>query len=218
MKNIPVLENLSAWTTPLFLCHLPEHGLIKSKLLQCIERLKNSQHQAVASEVADIAKHALYESQLDFLDTDDESVLLLKEAFQTILLMVAEEVNYGMWPENVNPQAKITESWFHVTENGGFHDVHSHPNCSWCGIYFVKTDGCEFSTRNGINRFYDPRINAEQYLDAGNLYINREGVWDIEPEDGQLVLFPSYLKHAALPYFGHSERVVIAFNAQIHFI
>jgi len=35
-------------------------------------------------------------------------------------------------------------------------------------------------------------------------------------EDGLLVLFPSYLLHSGLPYRGGKDRVLIAFNAQVH--
>ena len=39
---------------------------------------------------------------------------------------------------------------------------------------------------------------------------------DIEPIPGQLVLFPSWLAHQALPYSGEKERVIISFNASVH--
>ena len=39
---------------------------------------------------------------------------------------------------------------------------------------------------------------------------------DVEPIPGQLVLFPSWLAHQALPYDGEKERVIISFNASIH--
>ena len=35
---------------------------------------------------------------------------------------------------------------------------------------------------------------------------------DIFPKNGEIVLFPGFLPHAALPYFGKSDRIVIAFN------
>ena len=35
---------------------------------------------------------------------------------------------------------------------------------------------------------------------------------DIFPNSGEMVFFPGFLPHAALPYFGKSDRIVIAFN------
>lgn len=216
--DFPIVDTLTAWATPLFITQLPEHDAIKSALLKVIYAARDSHHSAIASEVALSAKQSLYESPLDFLMTEDPVISSLRKRLEALLLMVAEEVNHQHWPEEAKTEAIITESWFHITENGGFHDAHSHPNCSWCGIYFIDTDACDFSQRNGVNRFYDPRINADHYLDAGALYLNAEGIWDIEPIEGQVVLFPSYLKHSALPYFAQKDRVVIAFNCQVKFM
>ena len=36
------------------------------------------------------------------------------------------------------------------------------------------------------------------------------------PEDGMLVIFPSYLKHMAFPYKGEKNRVVVSFHAQVN--
>jgi hypothetical protein len=33
---------------------------------------------------------------------------------------------------------------------------------------------------------------------------------------GQLVLFPSWLAHQALPYDGALDRVIVSFNASVH--
>ena len=40
--------------------------------------------------------------------------------------------------------------------------------------------------------------------------------FDVDPEPGQLVLFPSWLAHRALPYDGVAERIVVSFNARVH--
>lgn len=88
------------------------------------------------------------------------------------------------------------------------------------GIYYVDTVRCDFSKRhsNGSSRFYDTKTHADHYLDAGTLYLNAEGVWDIELSEGQIVLFPSCVKQSTLPYFSKTDRVIIAFNGQVNFI
>lgn len=96
----------------------------------------------------------------------------------------------------------FVDSWFHVTNDGGFHDAHYHSGCSWCGIYYVQTG--ESGTRteggapNGGNRFYSPLATGGGYRDLGNEY---PGTTYLDPpvRDGLLILFPSYLLHSALP-------------------
>lgn len=212
----PQVEMIDAWTTPLFVTTNPDHEFLKQDLLDYIYQYRAQQNSAVASEVAVTAKHQLYESKLCFLESELPAVMELRRMLEELLSEAATAVNQGSWPEGSHGDARIIESWFHVTENGGYHDVHSHPNCSWCGIYYLEPGECELGSRNGVNRFYDPRINADHYADAGSAYLNQQGFWDFEPVEGQIVLFPSYLKHSALPYFGDKDRIIIAFNSIVN--
>jgi len=213
-----LIEDISVWQTQMFTVNNPQHSQLKQPLLDLIYQLKSEQSQAIESEIAPTAKHAMYESKLDFLQHPNSATQSLKEFIEDMITTVATAVNQEFWPPGAQAQAKIVESWFHITENGGYHDTHSHPNCSWCGIYYVDAGECDINTRNGVNRFYDPRNCADQYLDAGTAYLNGTGTWDFSALEGQIVIFPSYLKHAAMPYFGKQDRVIIAFNSQVNFI
>lgn len=212
-----IIEDINVWETQMFTVQNPLHSDIREPLLKLIYNLRDNQQQAIESEVAPTAKHALYESTLDLLQHPEPVIGELREFIEDMLITVASAVNEPFWPEGAQARADIVESWFHVTENGGYHDTHAHPNCSWCGIYYVDAGECDISSRNGINRFYDPRHGADQYLDAGTAYLNGTGSWDFDAVEGQVVIFPSYLKHAAMPYFSKKDRVIIAFNSQIHF-
>lgn len=214
----PTIEAIDAWTTPLFVTSLADHEFLKDALLAHIAHCRQQQQLAVDSEVATLAKHALFESRLDFMEAELPEVMELRRVVEELVAAVASEVNAAHWPEECEASAHVIESWYHVTQNGGYHDVHSHPNCSWCGIYYLEPGEANLADRNGINRFYDPRVNAEHYADAGTAYLANQGFWDFAPNEGQVVIFPSYLKHSALPYFGQQDRVVIAFNCVVDLI
>jgi uncharacterized protein (TIGR02466 family) len=218
VSDTPDVEPVELWQSQCFITQNPYHDLLKDALTKLIYADAAAGPSAIKSEVGVLAKGNLQESELDFLARDNDDIQTLNVLFTDLLNTVASEVNHGFWPEDAQADAQITESWYHITQNGGFHDAHSHPNCSWCGIYYLDVGATNFAQRNGINRFYDPRINADHYLDAGSQYLNGTGVWDLEPVDGQIVIFPSYLKHSALPYFGQPDRLVIAFNAQVGLI
>lgn len=212
------IEAVPLWNTQCFVATNPFHEMLKSELLELIYADADSPHPTVKSDVALTAKNNLAESELDFLDRDDANLQTLNVFLSDLITTVATSVNEPFWPEDAEAASLIVESWYHVTRNGGYHDAHSHPNCSWCGIYYLDIGDADFNSRNGLNRFYDPRINADHFLDAGSQYLNSTGIWDIEPVEGQIVVFPSYLKHSALPYFGDKDRIVIAFNARVDFI
>ncbi len=213
--NSPTIEAIDAWTTPLFVAQLADHEFLKDALLAHIYQCQAQQASEVDSQVAVLAKHKLFESQLDYLDAEVPEVMELRRILEDIVVDVAGEVNHAHWPEDVTAYAHAIESWYHITKNGGYHDAHSHPNCSWCGIYYLEPGDATLDQRNGINRFYDPRVNAEHYADPGTAYLGNQGFWDFAPTEGQVVIFPSYLKHSALPYFGQKDRVVVAFNCVI---
>ncbi|CAA0084673.1 Uncharacterised protein [BD1-7 clade bacterium] len=216
--EFPFIESFDIFSTPVFVTQLPDAGDRFAALMQGVRECQKQQSTAIDSDVAAVAKQHMDESHLQLLEVENPAFEDLKHQLEVLVLAVAEEVNAEHWPEGEVAVARITESWYHVTRNGGYHDVHSHPNCSWCGIYCIDAGDCSIEKRSGVNRFYDPRVNAEHYIDAGTRYLSDEGVWDIVPQAGQLVIFPSYLKHSALPYFGTEDRVVIAFNAQVHFV
>ena len=38
---------------------------------------------------------------------------------------------------------------------------------------------------------------------------------NVVPQSGDVVVFPSYLRHAVFPYRGSGERISVAFNARL---
>ncbi|GAA4022472.1 putative 2OG-Fe(II) oxygenase [Actimicrobium antarcticum] len=134
-------------------------------------------------------------------------------------------LNRQAWQDNGIGGARIVMagSWFQMQNDGAFHDVHTHGNASWSGVYYLDIDPAElraahpvYGVRNGVLRFYGPWWDqlAGAHIDAGNAYL-MDAHLDIVPEPGLLVLFPSHLKHQAFPYSGTRDRVVISFNARV---
>lgn len=216
ITDTPEIEAIDAWTTPLFIATNPYHKLLKDALLAEIYADADAAEHDINSRVAEQAKRGLSESDLSLLARDQADIQTLNTFLEELVSIVADDVNRDYWPEQAEGHAEITESWYHITRAGGYHDAHSHPNCSWCGIYYLEPGDSDFNQRSGLNRFYDPRSNADHYQDAGSAYLSNNGIFDFEPREGQVVIFPSYLKHSALPYFGERDRIVIAFNAQVH--
>ena len=200
------------WATPIFTARDPHHGELAPRWIELFHGLATPEQ---SSPHAPLAKSALYESRFDLLSRSDPALQRLRAFCEGALLEVVHQLNARHWPPDTTVRIEMRESWFHLTRDGGYHDVHSHSMCSWCGIYYVACAGCRVRPPNGVNRFYDPRPGVEAYHDFGTAYLNAETGWDIPPEDGLLVLFPSYLRHSALPYFGERERVVVAFNAAV---
>jgi uncharacterized protein (TIGR02466 family) len=193
-----------------------EHPREAPGILDFLYQLRAGQPAPIASGVAVRAKSGdgLYESGFDLFTRPHPGLGKLAGFIGQSLAAAVSHADGG----RVRPQdleLAVVESWFHITNRGGFHDAHLHPNCSWCGVYYLQV-GDSGAARgggapNGGTRFYTP-LNLG-YRDSGNAYLIEE--LDAPVEDGMLILFPSYLRHSGLPYLGEKDRVVIAFNARV---
>jgi hypothetical protein len=168
-----------------------------------------------------------------FFASDDDLLHRVKipewQAFVRFLVNslgeTVKKANREAWAgRDLELKVAIEGMWFQCSREGAFHDVHTHGNCSWSSAYIVQIDEPSkrvahpvYGAANGVTRLYGPPFSAlgGAFVDVGNAYLQPPHV-DIEPVPGQLLLFPSWLAHQALPYNGEKERVIISFNASIH--
>ena len=213
---------MQAWPTTMFLCDWPENAARAPAIIDQLQESAKAFKLPIASGVATSAKsgEGLIESRLDLFETTSEPNLkaLIAWIAGCVRAAVSKANGGDVAPDKL--RVEFTESWFHITSNGGFHDAHTHGNCSWCGIYYLAagdpdTVPASGSTTagNGVNRFYGPLSTGGMARDFGNNYLRRY-YFDVQPIEGRMILFPSYLLHSALPYFGTSDRIVLAFNTR----
>lgn len=167
--------------------------------------------------------YASHDALIDKIDIPEFTELI--QFFASSIQSNLKDVNRLVWPNGKIPlQLRIMGCWFQIQNGMSFHDVHTHGNCSWSGVYYVQIDPAPkrhqhsvLAKLNGVTRFYGPYTQWQSgaYMDFGNAYL-QNNVIDIEPEVGKLVLFPSYLPHMAMPYEGDLDRIIISFNAQVH--
>lgn len=136
-----------------------------------------------------------------------------------------EGANAEQWSGRVSDvQVGFQGMWFQVSRDGAFHDVHTHGNCSWSGVYIVQIDDHArrvqhpiYGAANGVTRLYGPHFATlgGAFVDLGNSYLQPPHI-DVAPRSGQILLFPAWLAHKAMPYAGELDRVIISFNVTIH--
>lgn len=103
------------------------------------------------------------------------------------------------------------EGWANVLRYGQYNSLHSHPNAFWSGVYYVNGNPKPELEHafSGKLELIDPRPGASlQYTPCSSLY----GRFLVNPNPGQMIVFPGWLQHQVHPYFGPGERVSIAFN------
>lgn len=131
---------------------------------------------------------------------------------------------WGQEPPGPAFQIALEGIWFQIGNRGVHHDIHTHGNCSWSGVYCVQVDADEqrrshavYGELNGVTRFYGPHFNqlGGAHMDLGSAYLQQPHT-DIAPRPGQLVVFPAWLPHQAMPYEGEQDRIIVSFNASVH--
>lgn len=104
-------------------------------------------------------------------------------------------------------------AWANVLYDGGYNLPHLHADCMWSGVYYVDIGEADADVpRCGMLELMDPRPGIETLKVPGMPY---SGGFRVQPRDGLLVMFPSWLYHFVRPYHGTRPRISIAFNLRI---
>ena len=204
------MQPISLWPVWFYDFQWEDHDQHTQSLRQIcydLEREKNF------SDIAVNAKGGLYESAFDFLAHEHSSVQALRAWITTCFLSAARHANQMVWKPGRQVQVNLHESWCHITRDGGFHDMHAHPDSSWSSIYYLDVGDMRGGTTNGVNRFYNP--NHNMYVDAGTAWMQNQTSTDFFAEPGMLIIFPSWVQHSAITYRGQRDRLVVAANCRI---
>ncbi len=209
------------WPTPIGLHRYPDAGTLNPLLVDVFAQGRVAQEKQRGQKPG------------PFFASDDDLLHRVKiEEWQDFVRFLVsslgdtvKQANHQAWGgQSQELKVGIEGMWFQCSRAGSFHDVHTHGNCSWSAVYIVQIDESEqrvthpvYGQANGVTRLYGPPFSAlgGAFVDLGNAYLQPPSV-DIEPLPGQLLLFPSWLAHQALPYDGEKERIIISFNASIH--
>jgi uncharacterized protein (TIGR02466 family) len=204
------MHPIPQWPVMMYYYAWPEHSRYQDDLRQVCRDLEQRQHH---SGVSPEAKQGLYESGFDFVQQDSDAVKSWSAWAKDCVFQSAQHACGTAWPPGMNVAIELHESWCHITRDGGYHDVHIHPNSSWSGIYYLDCGDMDITTKNGINRFFRPHDTA--YTDAGTTWMTQNNTIDINAQSGRMIVFPSWIQHSALPYRGGRERFILSFNSRV---
>ncbi|MEL6367465.1 MAG: TIGR02466 family protein [Pseudomonadota bacterium] len=152
-----------------------------------------------------------WHSDQDLLEWPDSSVA----TFSDRLWAVIHSINQSTFEDGKAPleeQMRI-DAWANVLMQGGYNSVHAHPNALWSGVYYVTdNESIDDHPFSGKLELLDPRpATSVAFAESMRVY----GRFLVNPIAGQLVVFPSWLQHCVHPYFGHKQRIAIAFNVVV---
>jgi uncharacterized protein (TIGR02466 family) len=214
------------WHTPVGVYRFAEAEAVNAVLVRVFQTMRATDAANTAAASGGAIPKPFYASRDDLLQrirlAEWEQLVrfLVDSVRQTVVL-----ANQGAWPEGKPSfQIALRGIWFQISSQGSHHDIHTHGNCSWSGVYCVQVDPPEQSSQhpvlgaaNGVTRFYGPHFNhlGGAAMDFGNAYLQNAHL-DVQAVPGQLLVFPSWLAHQAMPYHGESDRIIVSFNVSVH--
>ena len=132
---------------------------------------------------------------------DDE----LKD-LQTIIQQHLDNYFKAVYNTSNNVTLQITQSWLTLSRKGESHHSHTHPNSVVSGVLYVNVagnDGINFY-RNEENLWFELEPSETNYYNSYKIHV--------ATKVGDLVLFPSSVKHGVNKVNEDIKRVSLSFN------
>ena len=111
----------------------------------------------------------------------------------------------------INQQVKITSMWSIINRSDATNVPHIHSNSFISAAYYVKAPkNCGDIVLQDPRKepvYFHPKVINPNKLNTNNVKIT--------PEEGLLILFPSYIHHSVEANNSKEERVVISFNIDL---
>jgi len=136
-----------------------------------------------------------------------DTYLLEHKQFKNIKNFIYESLN--KFTKNISQSDQrlvVTQCWLNKNPKGSKHHEHVHPNSIISGVFYFKQDSklppISFSKSIQHAMKLDPKkynnLNSETFL--------------LPCTDGELILFPSNLKHSVPVNMGDEPRISMSFN------
>lgn len=169
-----------------------------------------AQLRSVAEGVT-VSNREGWHSTSDFFLWQQPSFITLQAHFMATLTASVRHYWAGFDPES---HLVTCEGWVNINGPGGFNVPHDHPGSHLSACYYVTAPKVGDKARESIIEFLQPAGALMPFLAFGRAMT--PGSVKIAPEPGQLLVFPSYLKHWVHPNRAAEDRISVAVNATVH--
>ena len=137
----------------------------------------------------------------------DDSYLLRNEEFKDIKNFLKESMNkFTTNVLNTKQRLVITQCWANRNPKGSQHHEHVHPNSIISGVMYFQINEKLPPISFTKDRQDGMKLNPEKYN-----HMNSE-TFMLPCKPGELILFPSSLKHSVPINQGEEDRISVSFN------
>ena len=188
------------FSTPIWASLIKDYENLNEKLYNYIKKKQNDHPNG-------IKKSNIKGWHSPDFNLDDKEVKLFIESISSNIQKVINDMGWDPIKNNI----KLTNIWSVVNKKDASNSRHTHSNSYISAAYYVKAPkDC------GDIFFYDPRsantIRTPVIKKSTRLGMQQV---NISPQEGLLIMFPSYLHHSVGENNSDKERIVISFNIDL---
>ncbi len=188
------------FSTPIWLSEIPNYKDVNDKMFKYIKALQSQ-------NLDGILKSNLLGWHSPYFNLESDEPRFFINSIATSLNKVFRDM---CWDIN-EQETKITSMWAVINKQNASNARHIHSNNYISAAYYVKApQNC------GNIIFYDPRsVTSFRYPKISKTNKLNSNIFSVQPREGLLVLFPSYLYHSVEMSKTDEERIVISFNINL---
>ena len=180
------------FSTPIYVVDVPEED-----------------RKIIDTEVETVLKNSKFRNEFtDLKNTESTPVFgnILHECeftkLKTVISTVLYEYYYSIHQTPPDFPVGFQNSWITRTNIDHHVQVHHHQNVGISGVYYHKVD------KNSGNLYFR---SSDKFMECSRFY-KRKQDYEVQPQCGRLVLFPSWLDHGARSSSSEDTRISLSFN------
>lgn len=190
------MELVPIYSTPVWMSVFQEFDDYKESFLSCVRDFKKENPQG--EEKLNVNGY-----QSPFKLQTQEELAPLFNYICSLCLQATKDLNF------VECDVFLTHAWANFNDNRNSMNIEHIHGETFSGVFYLKApenSGRLVLTNPGINRLW----NGCNLTQSKNQFTGE--MMKIEPEEGSLIIFPSYLPHFVETNQHDDERISISFN------
>lgn len=171
---------------------LDNHAIMKPQILSAIDKMEVNSIRVEEKK----GEYGIIDEAQSIYNSDWYSPREIERPYYPIIQPVFDHICQALKDKyKYHMRLKVDNYWFQQYKTSDFHSWHIHDNGLFSCVYYVE-------------------LNSESPKTSFNLLGNEE---NINVEEGQILVFPSYLLHCSKPNQDLKTKTVISFNIKAYY-
>lgn len=191
------IEQFNVFLTPIFCIEYPESENLQKNL---VPKLYEYQKQNPIEGNYNVNGYTSFFNCVDVL----KEISVDKDFIE----FLNNSVNYIHKSLSIPGELEIATSWFSINKKNSYHESHHHLPNVWSCVYYLETN------ENDANiTFHHPGLESHwPYKFVNEFNPVNVAEYTLKPIKGNLIVFPSYLKHKVEQQLEDRDRITLAIN------